>query len=332
MPHAEPSANSIATTSPFTTMGAPGAWPELQPLAIESHWLQPTTTARRWRLLVVYPHPDDETFSSGGTIARYSAAGVAVHYACATRGECGTIEPRLRGEESVAALRTAELLCAAEPLGLTAIHFLDYRDSGMPGAPGGWHPDAFINAPLDRVTGQLVALIRATRPQVVVTFGPYGGYGHPDHIRVHETARAAFEAAGDPGRWPEHGMLGLTPWTVDKLYYATFDPRPVRLAVTLLRLFRRDPRRFGENNDVNLLAAATQITPVTCTIDVGPWLALKDRAFWCHRSQLGSLARLQRLPRWLRRPFVATESYTRVVPSVAPGEPRERDLFTNLAS
>ncbi len=309
----------------------PATWPDLQPLAIESHWLRSAAMAPAHRLLVVYPHPDDETFSSGGTIARYSLGGVEVHYVCATRGECGTIEPRLRGEESAADLRTAELVCAAQTLGLTAIHFLGYRDSGMPGAVDAQHPDAFVAAPMERVTGQLVALIRAIRPQVVITFGPYGDYGHPDHIHIHETTRAAFTAAGNPEYSPRCAPAGLTPWAAAKLYYKTFDARPVRLAVTLLRLFGRDPRRFGENGDVDLLAVATQVTPPTCTIDVGPWLAVKDRAFWCHRTQLGSLARLQRLPRRLRRPFVAAESYTRAVPPVAPDDPRERDLFHGLA-
>ncbi len=322
--------DSPSATSPFVAASPPPAWPDLCPLAVESRWLRPAALASPRRLLIVYPHPDDETFTSGGTIARYSSAGVAVHYACMTRGECGTIEPRLRGEESVAVLRTAELLCAAEALGLAAIHFFGYRDSGMPGAPGGRHPDAFVAAPLERVAGQLAALIRAVRPQVVVTFGPYGGYGHPDHIRVHEVTRAAFAEVGDPGRWPEHGVARLRPWVPDKLYYATFGARPVRLAIALWRLFQRDPRKFGENADVDLLAVAAQVTPVTCAIDVGPWLVAKDRAFWCHRTQLGMLARVHRLPRRLRRPFVAGEAYTRVVPPVAPDEPREGDLFAGL--
>ncbi len=323
-------ADSPPTTSPFVAASPPPGWSDLRPLAVESRWLRPAALASPRRLLIAYPHPDDETFTSGGTIARYSSAGVAVHYACMTRGECGTVEPRLRGEEPVAALRTAELLCAAEVLGLAAVHFLGYRDSGMPGAPEGRHPDAFVVAPLERAAGQLAAVIRAVRPQVVVTFGPYGGYGHPDHIRVHEVTCVAFAGVGDSGRWPEHAAAGLCPWTPGKLYYATFDVRPVRLAIALWRLFRRDPRRFGENADVDLLAVAAQITPVTCAIDVGPWLAVKDRAFWCHRTQLGMLARVHRLPRAFRRPFVAGESYTRAVPPVVSGEPGERDLFAGL--
>ena len=99
---------------------------------------------------------------------RYVGQGVAVHYACATRGECGTVAPAmLDGYADVAALRTAEQECAARALGLAAVHFLGHRDSGMTGTPDNDHPAALVQAPLERVAGQLTALIRALRPQVV---------------------------------------------------------------------------------------------------------------------------------------------------------------------
>lgn len=318
--------DAVGGTSPFVSTIAPASWPDLRPLGIASHWLTIPPCSSPRRLLVLYAHPDDETFGSGGTIARYSAAGVAVHYICATRGESGTVEPRLRGEEPVGQLRTAELLCAGRVLGLQAVHFLGYRDSGMPGAAEGRHPAAFAAAPLGQVVGQLVAMMRAIRPQVVVTHGPYGGYGHPDHIRLYEAVREALAVVGDDQQYRELAP-GCTAWQPERLYYYTFDARPLRLAIALLRLFRRDPSRFGENGDVDLLAAAARVTPVTCTIDVGPWLAVKDRAFWCHRTQLGGLARLQRLPLAFRRLFVGAEHYTRAIPCPAESEERERDLF-----
>src|SRR5436190_24344977 len=113
--------------------------PDLVTYGIESHWLRDGPTRRT--LLVVYAHPDDESFGNAGTIARYSAAGVAVHYACATRGECGSVAPELlQGHADIGALRTAELTCAAQALGLAAVHFLGYRDSGMAGMPDNRHP------------------------------------------------------------------------------------------------------------------------------------------------------------------------------------------------
>src|SRR5689334_4880457 len=119
---------------------------QLAQYAIDSLWLS-RAPARR-TLLVVYAHPDDESFGNAGTIIRYSRAGVAVHYACATRGECGTVAPGLlAGYADIAELRSAELACAAQELGLAAVHYFGYRDSGMPDAADNQHPAALVQAP-----------------------------------------------------------------------------------------------------------------------------------------------------------------------------------------
>jgi hypothetical protein len=115
-------------------------------------------------------------------------------------------------------------------------------------------------------------------------------------------------------------------WT-PRLYYTTFDARPARLFIALLRLLRRNPARYGEHGDINLLEAVRQVTPVTCTIDVAPWLARKELAYRCYRSQLGFFATLLRWPRPLRKVFLAREFYTRVLPPLSPGEPHEHDFF-----
>src|SRR5262245_51942144 len=128
---------------------------DFSPYSIESLWLNPAPAPRT--LLVVYAHPDDESFGNAGTLARYAAEGVAVHYACATRGECGEVAPELLdGYADIAALRSAELACAAETLGLAAVHFLGYRDSGMAGSPDNQHPDALVQAASDRLASQVV--------------------------------------------------------------------------------------------------------------------------------------------------------------------------------
>jgi LmbE family N-acetylglucosaminyl deacetylase len=196
----------------------------------------------------------------------------------------------------------------------------------MSATPDNAHREALTAAPEAEVVGKLVALLRAIRPQVVITHGPYGGYGHPDHIRVYESVTAAFALAHDPLADAAHQDEGLMPWS-SRLYYTTFDARPARLFIALLRLLRRDPARYGEHGDINLLEAARQITPVTCTIDVEPWQAIKERAFRCYRSQLGFFAYLLRLPRPVRKVFLAREFYTRAIPPVAPGEAHERDFF-----
>ncbi len=202
---------------------------DFAPYGIDTLWLDRAPRPRT--ILIAYPHPDDESFGNGGMIARYTAQGVAVHYACATRGECGTVDaPMLEGYADIAELRTAEQTCAAKALNLAAVHFLGYRDSGMPGTPDNLHPNAFMRVPLERVTGQLVALIRALRPQVVLTFNSYGGYGHPDHIHIHHATHAAFVAAGDPARYPEQIAAGLAPWQPSKLRAVQWPPAALPIA------------------------------------------------------------------------------------------------------
>lgn len=305
--------------------------PDLTRHGIESWWLSSEPASRT--LLLVGAHPDDETGVYAGTIARYAAAGVAVHYVCATRGECGAVAPDLlAGYPDAATLRMAELRCAARALGLAGVHFLGHRDSGMAGAPDNRHPAALVQAPPARVTGQLVALVRALRPRVVATFGPYGGYGHPDHIRMHEAGHAAFAAAGDETAFPEQLEHDLTPYASSKLYDTTFGTLAVRAFILGQRLRRKDPRRFGEHGDVDLLRVVAETTPITAVIDARRYLRRTDAARRCHRSQLGEFAWLLRLPAVARAFLVGTDRYTRVVPPVAEGEPRERDLFAGLGA
>ncbi|MFN8476331.1 MAG: PIG-L family deacetylase [Kouleothrix sp.] len=298
---------------------------DFAPYGIDTLWLDRAPRPRT--ILIAYPHPDDESFGNGGTIARYTAEGVAVHYACATRGECGTVDaPMLAGYASVGELRTAEQACAARALGLAAVHFLGFRDSGMPGSADNQHPNAFIQAPLEQVAGQLTALMRALRPQVVLTFNSYGGYGHPDHIHIHYATRAAFVAAGDPARYPEQIAAGLAPWQPQKLYYPTFSTRFVRLAVGGMRLMGRDPRRFGRNNDIDMVRIIEETTPVTTTVACGAQLEANLQARSCHRSQGGGVPFGGRLPRALLRRIFGSESFTRAIPAWQGG-PMEHNLF-----
>ena len=216
----------------------------LAELGVETLQLRPLAGAPL-RLLVALAHPDDESFGMGSTLARYAAEGVEVHYACATRGEGGEVAPELLvGYENLGALRTAELTYAASELGLTAVHLLGYRDSGMVGSPANEHPQAFVQAPLAQVTRQLVGLIRAIQPQVIVTFNPYGGYGHPDHIHIHQATLAAFGAAGDPAQYPDFWLRGLDAWEPQKLYFHTFSPTNLSGYCAALRLSGKDPRQL----------------------------------------------------------------------------------------
>ena len=302
---------------------------DLAPYGIDSLWLRPAPAERA--ILIAYPHPDDESFSNGGTIARYADQGVAVHYACATRGECGTVDPQyLEGYADVAAMRTAEQTCAAQSAGLAGVHFLGHRDSGMPGTPDNDPPAALVQAPLERVAGQLVALIRALRPQVVLTYNSYGGYGHPDHIYLHHATRVAFFAAGDPARYPEQLAAGLAPWRPAKLYYPTFGARAARVAVDALRVAGWSPRRVGQNADVDAVRFLEEATPVTTVVDCADWMEPNLRAKMCHRSQIGGMAFYERLPRPLARRLLGSERFTRVVPAWDGSQATERDLFEGI--
>ena len=247
-------------SSSSTRYSAPDWW-TLPSGPMVTHWLHQPALEAPCRLAIVYAHPDDETYSSGGTIARAVAAGITVHLIYATGGEGATVAPKLLGDQSITELRTAEFLCAATALGVQAVHLLGYRDSGMAGSPEAQHEAALVAAPQEELIDRIVALLRTFRPQVVVTHGPFGGYGHPDHIRVHEVTLATVAAAADATRFPDHQVHGLGPWAADRLYYQTFDPRPIRVFNRLLRAVGRDPRRFGTNRDVDLVAAGADRRP-----------------------------------------------------------------------
>jgi LmbE family N-acetylglucosaminyl deacetylase len=279
-------------------------------------------------LLATFAHPDDESFGPGGTLARYADEGVAVHLACATRGEVGAVDDALlAGYASVAELRTHELECAAGILGLAGVHLLGYRDSGMPGSSDNDHPDALARAPLEQVAGKIVRLIRTLRPQVVVTFDPHGGYGHPDHIKVHQATVVGFDAAANPTAYPEQVAAGLDPWAPRKLYYTTFPRTALRWLVRLMPLLGRDPAAFGTNRDINLRAIAEIDQPVSARIDVSRCLDAKQRAGACHRSQSGPTGLYEHIPDWLVRRMLGRETFYRAYP---PAAGLETDLFAGL--
>ena len=234
-------------------------------------------------LLVVLAHPDDETFGLGGTLALYAKQGVKVHLICATRGEVGTVAPEfMEGYSNIADLRVDELLCAAERLGLEKVHLLDYRDSGMVGTEDNDHPKALAQAPQDKVVAALVGHIRRLRPEVVVTFDPVGGYGHPDHIAIHNATVKAYESAADPHQFPDEG----SPFEPQKLYFATFSFRFVKPVLALLRLGGRDPRKWGRNGDIDLTEVFKTKFPVNAKVNYRKVADIKEEAMSCHASQL----------------------------------------------
>lgn len=282
-------------------------------------------------LLAVFAHPDDESFGPGGTLARYADKDVHTHLICATNGEAGIVDKELlAGYRTPASRRIAELHCAASKLGLKDVHLLGYRDSGMAGSQENNHPDCLAQADPDKVAARVTGYVRTLRPQVVITFDPMGGYKHPDHIATHHAAVAAFHAASDPTAYPEQLAQGMMTHSPQKLYYTSFPRRALRWIVRLMPLLGRDPTAFGKNGDINLAEIAAIEYPITTRIDVADYLERKNAAAACHRSQSGPRGIFDRLPRWLVRKIMSTESFTRVYPKVKPDEPMERDLFAGV--
>jgi LmbE family N-acetylglucosaminyl deacetylase len=293
---------------------------------MESSTFQVTDAARR--LLVAFAHPDDESFGPAGTIIHYARQGVAVHVVCATRGEAGHVDPALLdGYGSVAELRTDELLCAAQHLGLTGLHILDYHDSGMENAPENQNPACLFQAPLGEVAEKIARLIRQIRPQVVLTSDPTGGYFHPDHIKMHQATTLAFHAAGDPARYPHHLRDGLAPYQPQKLYYTAFPRRWLRLVVKILPLFGQDPAALGRNRDIDLKRMADVEQVVTTQVRVAHTIEASQRAARCYASQAshGGIRFSGFVGRWLFR----FDRFTRAMPPFEAG-PLERDLFAGV--
>jgi len=279
-------------------------------------------------LLAVLAHPDDETFGMGGTLALYAQRWVAVHLVCATRGEVGEMDEQyLRGYHSVGEAREAELRCAAEKLGLTGVHFLGYRDSGMPGSPDNQHPQALAARPIDEVAAKILHYLRLFRPQVVLTFDPIGGYHHPDHVAVHQATVRAFSTVNDENGIPSFPD-DLPPYQPDKLYFHTISRRFLRLAVHVLPLAGVDLHKWGRNKDIDLVSLAVDDFPVQAVIDYRPVRELKEEASACHASQ--RRGRLSAGPvGWMLRLGGSKEAFMRAYP---PNPPRlkERDLFEGI--
>ena len=279
-------------------------------------------------LLFVGAHPDDESFGPGGTLAKYALQGVKVYYVCGTRGEVGEATPEhLAGHASTGDMRWSELTCAAEALRLAGVIYLGYRDSGMPGSPNNSAANALAAAPLDEVTARVVKVIRELRPQVILTFDPIGGYRHPDHIAIHNATVNAFQAAGDPAQFPESGPA----FQPQKLYYEVFARGFLKLAVRILPLFGRDPRRFGQNHDVDLVSLTDVEFPIHARIAIpAEAIQAKAAASACHRSQLQGMPRDSGPMGLLMRFVQREEAFMRAEPPVYDKRLRETDLFEGL--
>ncbi len=238
-------------------------------------------------LLAVLAHPDDETFGMGGTLALYARRGVRVQLICATRGEVGEIDPEYKESlKSAACLRTQELRCAADTLGIEIVHFLNYRDSGMLGSPDNTHPKALAAQPVEQVAREVAHLIRQIRPEVVLTFDPIGGYRHPDHIAIQQATVLGFDLSYDPEFADPEGLLPFQP---EKLFFHTMNRTFLKISVRVMRLIGQNPRQFGRNKDIDLVSLTEVDFPTHVKINYREVRDVKTQAAACHASQGGAM-------------------------------------------
>ncbi len=246
--------------------------------------------------------------------------------ACATDGNAGTVDAAmLDGYASTGQLRATELCCAAQTLGLAGVDWYGYRDSGMAGAEENQHPESLYQAPLDKVVGQIVASIRRHRPQAIICDNQFGGYGHPDHIKLHRATMEAFGAAADGSRFPEAGP----PYRPERLYHPAFTAGLLKVLVRLMPLLGRDPRRFGRNHDIDLLQVTQWETPAHVRLDISRYADIKAAASACHRSQGGPVEMYKHLPGFITRRLLGSESFTQAIPAPQPGARKAQDLFSD---
>lgn len=251
------------------------------------------------RLLLVHAHPDDESIGQGATMARYAAEGRGVTLVTCTAGEMGEI--LVPGLEHLAAdqndelgvHRKEELAAAMRELGVTDHRFLGgfgtYRDSGMKWHADGHavaaddvHDNAFWHADLTEAADHLVSVIREVRPQVLVTYDQFGGYGHPDHIQAHRVAMYATQLAAVPSYRPDLG----TPWDIAKIYWGAMSESRMRASLRTLREAGDTTTFEGMDPDGPMPFFVCQDEHLSAMIDGGEYVENKMAALRAHATQI----------------------------------------------
>src|SRR5579884_401995 len=277
-------------------------------------------------LMCVHAHPDDESSSTGGTLAKYADENVLTSLIVGTKGEEGEVrDPYLNIApwQTLGTIRAEkELKEAAAVLKIGFVNFLGYRDSGMAGTLSNQHADAFCNADLEEAARRLVLNIRKLRPQILVTYNDNGGYGHPDHIMCNRGTHAAFELAGDPDfAWDD----GEEPWQPKKLYHIAHSRERYQAAHEALKERGLEELAPGRRNYDRFGVPDSEIT--TC-IDISKYVHLKREALKCHRSQTYG-SRWWKMPDDIMREFYSHETFVRVR-CLVDAPDKETDLFAGL--
>ncbi|WP_217214783.1 N-acetyl-1-D-myo-inositol-2-amino-2-deoxy-alpha-D-glucopyranoside deacetylase [Streptomyces sp. AC550_RSS872] len=281
------------------------------------------------RLLLVHAHPDDESINNGATMAKYAAEGARVTLVTCTLGEHGeVIPPELRHLTGTALgeHRLGELTAAMRELGVEDFRLLGgkgrYEDSGMMGIADNDDPASLWQADVDEAARELVEVILEVRPQVLVTYDPDGGYGHPDHIQAHRIAMRAAELADDAG------------WRIPKVYWnrvprTVADEAFARLQVDLPGL------PFGKAASVADVPGVVDDQRITTVIDGTAHATAKAAAMRAHATQIEVAEPTTpyfALSNELAQPLFTTEYYelVRGERTTEPGAETETDLFAGV--
>lgn len=269
---------------------------------------------RELTLMAVFAHPDDEAFGTGGTLSKYAAQGCDVYLVTATRGEAGEIaEADLATSADLPLVREQELCCACEVYGIHPPRFLDYPDGLLPLIHQG------------QAVGKVVRLIRDLRPQVVITFGPEGIYGHYDHIAVHRWTTIAVDMAADPGCFPHHLSDSCEPHQVSKLYFRVMPREQIEA--------RREKGRSTAMmmDGVPFRFVGRPLEDITTVVDVGEYVEQKLGGIQCHATQVGREHRFAGARgELLHEPEFRKEHFVLARSSVGRPDDVETDLFAGL--
>ncbi|ONI86175.1 mycothiol conjugate amidase Mca [Saccharothrix sp. ALI-22-I] len=282
------------------------------------------------RLMAVHAHPDDESSKGAATMARYVAEGHEVMVVTCTGGEAGSIlNPAMDRPEvldNMAEIRRAEMARAAEILGVQH-RWLGFVDSGLPeGDPLPPLPEGcFALVPLEESTPPLVEVIREFRPHVIVTYDENGGYPHPDHIRCHEVSVAAFDAAGDPERYPELGE----PWQPLKLYYSHGFSRAKLMAFHEALIAEGQESPYAEWLAGWSTDKPDVIERVTTRVECADYFEVRDEALKAHATQIDPESRWFAVPLEMQRKMWPTEEYE-LARSLVDSTVPEDDLFAGV--
>jgi LmbE family N-acetylglucosaminyl deacetylase len=265
-------------------------------------------------LMALFAHPDDEAFGTGGSLAKYAAEGCEVYLVTATRGEAGEIVvPELTTPANLPYVREQELRCACEIYGIHAPRFLDYPDGLLPIIHQG------------QAVGKLVLLIRELKPDVLITFGLDGIYGHYDHIAVHHWGTIAYDLSADPLCFPGQLEEGCELHQVSKLYFRVLSEERVAAMAA-------DGQPAAVMMDgVPFSMVGKPRDEITTIIDVTDFAEAKLAGLRCHVSQIGyGMPFEESAEEIVREPWFRRETFALARSTAGWPEDLETDLFAGL--